>query len=237
MWVSNITASYAPELSLKGTVAVAPGSEFTSFFSYTETTSTWPFLLMTAAGFNSAYGNGAAPLGEVLTGTGKKLVKTVIKSEPFCLASIFATLDSRYTYNQVFSGTTLPPAWQTLANENDPAGFTTAGPAPILIAQGSADTTVLPASSATLAAQLCALSPPQHLERWIYTGLDHNSVVGTQVPGTGNANGNLDAVWGSSDSIADIGQWMSDRFAGGSWPDPYVPTGNGATTVTQTNVC
>jgi hypothetical protein len=37
--------------------------------------------------------------------------------------------------------------------------------------------------------------------------------------------------------VADMNQWMSDRFAGGSWPDPYVPTGNGMVAVTQTNTC
>lgn len=50
-------------------------------------------------------------------------------------------------------------------------------------------------------------------------------------------NGNGDSAWGSSDTIGDVIQWMSDRFGDGSWPDSYTPTGNGATTVSQTNVC
>jgi hypothetical protein len=50
-------------------------------------------------------------------------------------------------------------------------------------------------------------------------------------------NGSADSAYQNSASVGDIIQWMSDRFANGTWPDPYVPTGAGMTTVSQTDTC
>ena len=115
---------------------------------------------------------GIAQVGQVLTPTGIKLITTALETEPTCINGIFTALVVHYKPSQVFSTATLPPAWRKLLDENDPGTFTAAGPAPILIVQGDADQIVSPATSATLAGQLCALSPPQHLQRWLYAGLD-----------------------------------------------------------------
>jgi hypothetical protein len=70
----------------------------------------------------------------------------------------------------------------------------------------------------------------------VYAGLDHVSIMGTPVAPV-DPNGSDDAAYANSPSAADIIQWMGDRFADGAWPDPYVPTGAGSTTVTQTDTC
>ena len=169
---------------------------------------------MAVAGINSAYGDTAAPLAQVLTTTGITLINTVLKTQ--CSVRIFATLRAHHNASDVFRSTSTPAVWQTLYNENDAATFTAPGPAPVLIVHGDADPIIPASTSATLAGELCTLTPPQHLERWLYVGLDHISII--------NATTN-----------SDINQWMSDRFADEPWPDPYTPTGNGTTAVAQTN--
>ncbi len=238
LWVDHIAATYAPELTLKGAVATAPGAEVVSslYPSLAANSEYWPLLLMLAEGLSSNYGGKAAPLKQLLTKTGSKLIGQDITTEPQCLVGILENLDEHYSYNQLFLSESIPPTWQHLIDENDPADFTVAGPAPILIVHGSDDTTAPTSTSASLATALCSLSPPQELERWVYAGLDHVSIMGTPV-GPIDTNGSDDAVYVNSPSEGDVIQWMSDRFADGAWPDPYVPTGAGMTTVTQTNTC
>jgi hypothetical protein len=190
---------------------------------------------MLAEGISSSYG-GKAPLKQILTKTGISLIGSTLKTEPHCLVGILGTLSEQYSYNQLFLPGTIPSAWQRLLDQSDPADFTAAGAAPVLLVHGSADTTAPTPTSASLALALCSLSPPQSLERWVYAGLDHVSIMGTPVAPI-DPNGSDDAQYINSPSEADIIQWMSDRFAGGAWPDPYVPTGAGLTTVTQTNTC
>jgi fermentation-respiration switch protein FrsA (DUF1100 family) len=238
LWVNDIASSYAPELSLMGAVATAPAAEVVSslYPSLAANPEYWPLLLMLAEGVSSAYGNKAAPLKQLLTTTGITLIGQTIKKEPQCLIGIIENLTGHYSYSQLFLSQTIPPTWQRLLNQSDPADFSMAGPAPVLLVHGSADTTAPTSTSASLAQALCSLSPPQPLERWVYAGLDHVSIMGTPVAPI-DPNGSDDASYTNSPSAGDVIQWMSDRFADGAWPDPYVPTGGGITTVSQTNSC
>jgi len=238
LWANNIASSYAPELTLKGAVATAPAAEVEGalYPSLAASPEYWPLLLMLAEGVSSTYGKTAAPLDQLLTKTGIKLIGSAIKSEPQCLIGVLGAVGGHYSYNQVFLSQSLSPSWQLLLNESDPANFSAAGPAPVLIVHGSADTTAPTLTSASLAQSLCSLSPPQHLERWVFAGLDHISIMGS-FTGPMDPNGSADSAYQNSASVGDIIQWMSDRFANEVWPDPYVPTGAGLTTVSQTTGC
>ena len=238
LWVDNIATSYAPELTLKGAVATAPAAEVVSglYPSLAANPGYWPLLLMLAQGLSSTYGKSAAPLNQLLTSTGIKVLKSAIKVEPHCLLGVLGTVGGSYSYSQLFLPQPLSPSWQLLLDESDPANFSAAGPAPVLIVHGSVDTVAPTSTSASLAHSLCALSPPQRLERWVYTGLDHISIMGS-FTGPMDPNGNGDSAYQNSASVGDLIQWMSDRFADGAWPDPYVPTGAGSTTVSQTDAC
>ncbi len=239
LWASDIAQSYASELNLAGVVATAAPSQLTGAFwsHFVSDPIYWPLLLAMVAGLNHAYKNQVAPLKEMLTKLGRQEIAADIKVEPQCVTGIIENLAFTSSYNATFVSPSISPAWQSVIGAQDPANFTAAGPAPVLLMQGTADALVPPSTSATLAGQLCALSPPQPLERWLYTGLDHTSIIGAQTPGTANANGNGDSLYSSSSTFADVTHWMSDRFAGGSWPDTYTPTGAGVTPVTQTDVC
>jgi hypothetical protein len=238
LWVNNIASTYAPELTLKGVVATAPAAEVVGslYPSLAANSEYWPLLLMLAEGVSSTYGKTAAPLNQLLTKTGIKLIGSAIKVEPQCLLGVLGTVGGHYSYNQVFLAQPLSPSWQLLLNESDPSNFSAAGPAPVLIVHGSADTTAPTSTSASLAQSLCSLSPPQHLERWVYAGLDHISIMGAMT-GPIDPNGSGDSAYQNSASVGDLIQWMSDRFANGVWPDPYVPTGAGLTTVVQSDAC
>ena len=69
--------------------------------------------------------------------------------------------------------------------------------------QGGNDEQVPVASTQLLATHECSIG--QDLERWVYPGQSHAGVIGP--------------------SADDMMQWIADRFAGGTNPDPYVPTG------------
>lgn len=197
---------------------LSPASNFNTSLVQSEESSNWPFLFLAAGGFNSAYGNGAAPLGQILTKQGKKDLK-ILKTE--CLVGVALSLYGQ-GYNKIFvspAGTALPPAWETLASENDPVNFTAATPVPLLIVSGDQDTTVYPNNTEALATALCALSPAQDLERWLYAGLDHDGIVY------------------SGATINDLVQWTVDRFANDASPDFYTPTGGLGHTVTVTDSC
>jgi hypothetical protein len=239
MFASSIAATYAPELTLHGAVVFAPPSQFagSTFFTHIAQNATyWPLLLMQAAGLNSAYGSRVAPLAGYLTTAGKKNVAKYIKSEPQCISSIVRGLASHSSFSANFAVSTPSAAWSTVLSQQDPEDFTTSGAAPDLIVQGSDDALVDPATSAALAEHVCELAPVQPLRRWLYSGLDHNTIIG-EPTGTPAPNGSGDERDTDSSTVDDIVHWMADRFAGSAWPDPYSPTGAGVTAVTQTHSC
>ena len=95
------------------------------------------------------------------------------------------------------------PVGRAVLMQNDPESFTTPSIAPLLMIQGGNDEQIPVASTQLLARHLCSIG--QDLERWIYPGQSHAGVIGP--------------------SANDMIHWISDRFAGGSNPDPYKPVG------------
>jgi alpha-beta hydrolase superfamily lysophospholipase len=222
MYALDIAASYAPTLSLKGVMAFAPPSNLATLIPAVGLTSNWPLLFLLVGGFNEAYGNTLAPTQQILTPTGQRDLMLLNKAS---LVALGATLRTQ-GYRQVFTipqGGPLPPAWQSLANENDAAGFASASAAPLVIVSGHADTLVIPSTTAALATELCRLTPAQNLERWLYAGLDHAGIVGDQQQD-------------GTPAIGDFVAWTAQRFAG-TPPHSYQPTGMAPNTPTVTNSC
>ena len=200
MFALHIGASYAPELHLKGVVAGAPPSQFYAIYQFLKTSPFRYYLFMAAGGFNAAYGDAVAPLNEVLTPTGIKLLPDLDKG----CSDYVAKVTANYSLAQLTQGDPINiPAWKALMNENDPGTFTSASSAPLLIIQGGSDEQIPVVSTQLLATHLCGLG--QDLERWIYPGQSHAGVI--------------------APSASDMVHWISDRFAGKPNPDPYAPTG------------
>jgi pimeloyl-ACP methyl ester carboxylesterase len=200
MFALHIGASYAPTLKLQGVVAGAPPSQFSLIYDFLKNSPYRYYLLMAAGGFNAAYGNIAAPLDEVLTPLGLTYIADLDKG---CTGYLAQQLGNVATTTLVKADPFTVPAWKKLLQANDPENFTTPSAAPLLIIQGGNDEQIPVVSTQILAKHLCGIG--QDLERWIYPGQSHAGVIGP--------------------SADDMIHWISDRFANGANPDPYLPAG------------
>jgi hypothetical protein len=197
MFTSSIAASYAPDLTLEGVVGTAPASALAEDFYGAPTDPVSPFTLMYMAGYNAAYGNGAVPLQ--LTPLGTSFYNDLGHD---CYGALASAM-SPYTVDQIFSTTTLTFPFAILLVLNDPLFASWPTSTPVLLVQGLADTTDTAVDTWLLSAQMCSLGQDTLL--WEYPDLGHNDIVGS--------------------SMGDVEQWITDRFAGGSNPDPYSPNG------------
>src|SRR6266404_4085519 len=174
MFALKIGARYAPELKLRGVVAGAPPSQFAFIYNYLLTSPYRYYLLMAAGGLNAAYGDERAPLDQVLTPAGMKLLPELDKVCAGALSDKFGGLDvSKLSKGDPFKN----PAWKKILEENDPQYFTTASAAPLLMIQGGNDEQIPVVSTQVLAQHLWGLRTPQVLQRWIYPGQSHSGVI------------------------------------------------------------
>jgi fermentation-respiration switch protein FrsA (DUF1100 family) len=198
MFADQIGPTYAPELHLKGVVAGAPPSQFKLIYDFLQTSPYRYYLIMAAAGLNTAYGDTEAPLDQTLTPKGVALLP---KLETSCdVNGALGPLDVKsLTKGDPFK----IPLWKKVLEKSDPEAFSAKSPVPLLMIQGGNDEQIPVASTQLLANHLCDLH--QVLQRWIYPGQTHAGVI--------------------APSAGDMTHWISDRFANGANPDPYVPTG------------
>ena len=127
MFALNIGTTDAPELNLEGVVAGAPPSQFNLIYDFLLTSPYRYYLFMAAGGFNTAYGDTAAPLSEVLTAKGEALLPILRRG---CSDYVGAKVDKFPLDKIVKTNPFDVPAWKTLLNENDPEQFTSASPVP-----------------------------------------------------------------------------------------------------------
>jgi pimeloyl-ACP methyl ester carboxylesterase len=208
MFTLDRGADYAPELELRGVVAGAPPSQFAFIYNYLLTSPFRYYLLMAAGGLNAAYGDERAPLDQVLTPEGIELLPLLDQGCAGDIAENVGGLDvSELSTGDPFK----VPAWKTILEENDPQYFTTASAAPLLMIQGGEDEQIPVVSTEVLAKHLCEID--QVLQRWIYPGQSHSGVI--------------------APSANDMIRWISDRFASGTNPPPFEPTGQPDVQVTN----
>jgi alpha-beta hydrolase superfamily lysophospholipase len=201
MFALNIADAYAPDLHLEGDIAGAPPSQFDHLYSQLRTSPNGFFLLMIAVGLNSAYGDAAAPLDELLTPAGTAMARQL---ETVCLSDVEAARLSRISYPDMIKPDPFTRrGWRSVLMANDPQSVETASATPLLIVQGGADTLIVPSSTQTLAKHLCGIG--QSVERWVYPAQSH---AGALVASAG-----------------DVIHWIVDQFTGVANPDLYVPTG------------
>ena len=144
MFASNIGPAYAPELKLRGVVAGAPPSQFALIYDFLKTSPYRYYLLMAAGGLNAAYGDQAAPLDQVLTPAGMKLVPLLDQGCAGFLSQKIGNLDvAGLTKGDPFKN----PPWHKVLEANDPQLFTKPSPAPLLIIQGGNDEQIPPVST------------------------------------------------------------------------------------------
>ncbi len=200
MFALDIGTSYAPDLHLDGVVAGAPPSQFNLIYDFLKTSPYRYYLFMVAGAYQSAYGDRAAPVSQVLTPLGISLLPELDKG---CSDYLARVVDKYSTAQFAKTDPFAVPAWGKLLSENDPETFASASTVPLLMIQGGADEQIPVASTQILASHLCTLG--QDLERWVYPGQSHAGVIGP--------------------SFDDMVHWIRDRFAGDTDPDPYAPVG------------
>jgi pimeloyl-ACP methyl ester carboxylesterase len=181
------------------TVAGAPPTQFSSIYTFLETSPYRFYLYMATVGFHTAYGD-TVPLSQILTPTGLKLLPTLEKG---CYNYLQSALD-KYSYSQLFKqNPTQLASFAPLLSANDPGKFTSVPATPLLIIQGGNDQEIPVVTTQLLYTNLCALGAS--VQRWIYPGESHYDVM--------------------RPSASDMVQWMADRFAGVPVPGTYQPTG------------
>jgi alpha-beta hydrolase superfamily lysophospholipase len=200
LYAGHVAEEWAPELDLVGVVAGAPPSQLQLLNAALQASPFRHYIGMVAAGFNAAYGDGGAPLDDVLTPAGLEWLDQV---DELCSADLGrASIDLDFSTIQKADPATVP-AWDALLEENDPGRFTTPIPAPLLVIHGGSDEQIPTASSGLLFTQLCAID--QVAQRWVYPEQTHAGVVVA--------------------SLGDMVTWIGHRFAGEPAPDPMQPVG------------
>ncbi len=196
LFALHMASTYAPELHLDGDVAGGPPSNFSTLFSGLQIGPSSFYIIMVAIGLNAAYGNAAAPLGQVLTPAGIAMVPEL---EHLCLGPLEAARIAGISAKATIKADPFTlPAWRKLLVANDPENLAAASPAPLLLVQGGADTLIPPASTRALAAHSCSLG--QNVDLWEYPGVGH--------------------AFGDYVSAGDVIRWIAYRFADGRGPLP-----------------
>ncbi len=223
MFVLDYAKTYSAGLNLDGVLAMAPPSNLSKEIPYAEKKSTdWVLLFLAVGGWNSAYGNTAAPVSDMLTAHGQKYLPLLSKKGD-CLDQVGSKLvldsggfDKVFNFKAGTAVSKLPAKWQTLIKDNDPSNAAnlakTDTSVPLIIANGTKDTVVDPATEVSLTNEMCALSTPQNVEHWLYTGLTHDNIDG-------------------SATIDDFVGWTANQFADAG---PYSPSGTSDNPVTVT---
>lgn len=190
LFADELAASYAPELELLGTVAVAPGSSLDQVFP-----SDAPSLIATIttmALFGIAEEFEQVDPADYATPT---LLAASSVLDTGCITEIGAAL-AGLPFEAFFSADprVTEPA-RSVVLENDPGRRATS--APIFVVQGTADVVVAPARTDALLDKLCALDAVVDLEL---------------VPGAGH---DASVVTGAAGSIE---SWIAARLAGEAAP-------------------
>jgi dienelactone hydrolase len=184
LFTAEVAPSYAPELHLRGAVALAPATELAqAAMALAFDPTAVGFAVAIGAGFEAAYPE--ADLASVLTPDARSRLGIVDEG---CLDDVLAAFQ-RPAAEVLRLEALLEPPWPRLMVENTPGQRRS--DVPVFIGQGSADALVVPELTDALVARLEALGTPVTYRR--YPGASHGGV--------------LDASW------ADVRVWLDARLA------------------------
>jgi pimeloyl-ACP methyl ester carboxylesterase len=173
LWAASLAKSYTPEVSLRGVIAFAPASHIATeagFLKSLATTSLTGLAATIFRGLDITYPS--LNIGALLTPAATKLY-------PQTLTKCLGQLDAANSFgglplNQLVQPTAnLTPAIADL-QKNDPGKLKIG--APVLLAQGLADTTVLPPFTQQLSVSLAGVGDKVTLDT--YKSATHSTVLG-----------------------------------------------------------
>ena len=208
LFAGELAAGYAPELHIAGVVAAAPATGLSTILAVATSPSLGQSLLLftlpTAYTWARTYRD--LPLSDLFTARGAQAAASVVTNG--CLpAEVHAISAQGLTPASVFApGATTNPVVTAHAKLNDPGHVRT--PAPMLIVQGTADTTVPPSlTDGFVQSQACPIGDT--VDYLHVTGATHGTVVNV--------------------SVATIVGWMNDRLHGMPAPSTCAKPGDVAT--------
>lgn len=187
LFTAMLSASIAPDLTLVAASAAAPAAELPALFAAQyQTPVAWVIGPDATASWPKVYPD--LPL-DVLT---PKATKDYLELARGCVLNQVGTLATAKVFKEQFFATNplQNKAWYAAAQAQTVRAADI--PVPVFLSQGTADTVVLPATTALLHQHLCAAGVPVTTS-WL-EGVDHLHVA--------------------IDSGLDLTQWLKERFAG-----------------------
>ena len=193
LFAGELAPSYAPELHVAGVVAAAPATGLSSILAVATSPSVGQgilvFTMPTAYTWARTYRD--LPLSDIFTPEGEQIAASVVPQG--CFNAVVAAVAAQHlTPQAVFRpGASSNPAVIAHARRNDPGQVRTR--APMLIVQGTADTTVPPAlTDAFVTQKACPVG--DRVDYLHVAGATHGTVVFVSAP--------------------TIARWMTDRLRG-----------------------
>jgi alpha-beta hydrolase superfamily lysophospholipase len=196
LFAGELAPTYAPDLHIAGVVAAAPATGLSTIVGVVTTSvgqSIIEFTIPVAYTWARTYRD--LPLSDLFTPKGETFASSVVTHG--CLGSLIEAIGSQHlTATSVFQpGAATNPVVIAHAKLNDPGRTKT--PAPILVVQGTADTTVPPALTDDFVTKTaCPIGDT--IDYLHVTGATHGTVVNVSVP--------------------TITEWMTARLAGTTAP-------------------
>lgn len=193
LFAGQMAPDYAPDLKLVATAAAAPAGELQALLNDDAETETGVALGSYAVNaYLDLYGpqNPGMSASQVVTPEGEAVIDQIV---PLCdidqssqIQAIAAPVTGKFFVDD--PGSVEP--WQTLLSENSPGG--TRIDSPVFIAQGTADTVVVPATTTQLVQTYCQ-GGTQTTEK-VYDGVTHTTI--------------------GYESAGDVATWMAAVLAG-----------------------
>jgi pimeloyl-ACP methyl ester carboxylesterase len=196
LFAGEIAPTYAPELHIAGVVAAAPATGLSTILSVVNTSvgqSILVFTVPTAYTWATTYRD--LPLSDMFTPSGEKLAASLVTTG--CVDALGEAVAAQHLTPSSFFAPGAPTNPDVIAHAklNDPGRVKTS--APMLVVQGTADTTVPPAlTDSYVTTMACPIGDT--IDYLHVTGATHGTVVNVSVP--------------------TITQWMTARLAGTAAP-------------------
>jgi pimeloyl-ACP methyl ester carboxylesterase len=207
LFAGEMAPTYAPDLHLAGVVAAAPATGLSTIVAVVATSvgqGILEFTIPVAYTWAKTYRD--LPLSDLFTASGEQIAASVVPKG--CLGNTESAIASQHlTPAAIFvPGAATNPVVVAHAKLNDPGTVKT--PVPMLVVQGTKDTTVPPPlTDAYLAQMACPIGDT--VDYLHVTGATHETVVFVSVP--------------------TITRWMTDRLQGVSAPSTCGKPGDVAT--------
>ncbi|WP_242497765.1 lipase family protein [Microbacterium protaetiae] len=193
LWTGALASSYAPDVPLSGVAALAPAANLPAFVETIQTMVGGSiFGSFVASAYTAAYPD--VTFREYIRPGAEVTVRALASrclAEPGTAVSVLTLLGLARDPELFAQSPETGPFARRLAQNIPPA----VGDAPLLIAQGSADSIILPAAQSAYVDDLCAAG--RAVDYRSYPGLDHLALVAADSP-----------------LVPELMQWTRDRFDG-----------------------